>query len=85
MHDALLEVVQTEGLIWLILAAFVAGLGGLMVWKTALLGLRRGVPNVMANMIGARRFDPRAEVLFRRVAYIVIGLSAILGLPVWKG
>lgn len=60
-------------------------LSGLMVWKIALLGLLVGVPNVMANMIGARLFDPRAEVLFRRVAYIVIGLSAIIGLPIWKG
>ncbi|AXI47254.1 sulfite exporter TauE/SafE family protein [Sulfitobacter sp. SK012] len=58
---------------------------GLMIWKMAFLGLLVGIPNVMANMIGARLFDPKAERLFRTVAYVVIGTSAILGLPLWKG
>ena len=57
----------------------------LMVWKIAFLGLLIGIPNLVANMIGARLFDPRAEVVFRRVAYLVIAASAIIGLPVWKG
>ena len=57
----------------------------LMVWKIALLGLLVGIPNLIANIIGARMFDPDAEVLFRRVAYIVIAASAIIGLPLWKG
>lgn len=55
----------------------------LFVWKIALLGLLAGIPNVVANMIGARLFDPTAEVLFRRVAYLIIAVSAILGLPIW--
>ena len=58
---------------------------GMMVWKIALLGLLIGVPNLVGNMIGARAFDPTAEKTFRTVAYIVIGCSAILGLPIWKG
>ncbi len=57
----------------------------LMAWKIALLGLLVGIPNVMANMIGARLFDPSAEVLFRRVAYMIIAASALIGLPLWKG
>ncbi|MBW4708484.1 sulfite exporter TauE/SafE family protein [Roseobacter sp. YSTF-M11] len=56
----------------------------LFVWKIALLGLLAGVPNLLANMVGARLFDPDAEVLFRRVAYLVIAASAILGLPIWS-
>lgn len=60
-------------------------LNGMMVWKIALLGLLVGIPNLIANVIGARLFDPNAEALFRRVAYIVIVLSAIIGLPLWKG
>ncbi|WP_187431242.1 hypothetical protein ROLI_027990 [Roseobacter fucihabitans] len=56
----------------------------LFVWKIALLGLMAGIPNVIANMIGARLFNPNAEVIFRRVAYLVIALSAIIGLPIWK-
>ncbi|MFK7835465.1 MAG: TSUP family transporter [Sulfitobacter sp.] len=57
----------------------------LMVWKIAVLGLLVGIPNLIANVIGAMLFDPQAEVLFRRVAYIVIAASAIIGLPLWKG
>ncbi len=38
---------------------------------------------MLANVIGARLFDPGAERLFRGVAYVVIAASAILGLPVW--
>lgn len=56
----------------------------LFVWKIALLGLLAGIPNVLANVIGARLFDPTAVVLFRRVAYIVIAASALLGLPIWN-
>lgn len=58
---------------------------GLMVWKIALLGLIFGIPNVIANMLGARLFNPEAERMFRSVAYLVIACSAILGLPIWKG
>ncbi|WP_370402101.1 TSUP family transporter [Sulfitobacter sp. JB4-11] len=58
---------------------------GLMVWPAFVLGLLVGVPNVIANWLGARLFDPQAERLFRNVAYIVIAASAILGLPLWKG
>ncbi len=60
-------------------------LGGLMDWRIALLGLLVAVPNIIANMIGARLFDPQAERVFRVVAYIVIACSAIIGLPIWKG
>lgn len=58
---------------------------GLMVWPVFILGLLVGIPNVIANMIGARLFDPQAERLFRAVAYVVIAASAIIGLPLWKG
>jgi len=58
---------------------------GLMVWKIALLGLLVGIPNLIANALGAMLFNPQAEKVFRTVAYIVIACSAILGLPLWKG
>jgi uncharacterized membrane protein YfcA len=57
---------------------------GLLIWDIAVLGLIAGVPNVLANILGARLFDPNAEVVFRRVAYLIIAASAIIGLPVWK-
>lgn len=58
---------------------------GLMNWSIAFLGVLVGIPNLIANMIGARLFDPSAERLFRNVAYLVIAASAIIGLPLWKG
>lgn len=58
---------------------------GLMNWPIAFLGLLVGIPNLLANMLGARLFDPSAERIFRTVAYLVIAASAIVGLPLWKG
>jgi uncharacterized membrane protein YfcA len=58
---------------------------GMMNWGIALLGLLVGLPNLIANMIGARLFDPTAERIFRNLAYLVIAASAIVGLPLWKG
>jgi hypothetical protein len=60
-------------------------LTGLMAWKIVLLGLLVGIPNLIANTLGALMFDPKSERLFRAVAYIVIAASAIIGLPLWKG
>jgi uncharacterized membrane protein YfcA len=58
---------------------------GMMNWTVAVLGLLVGMPNLIANMVGARLFDPAAERLFRNVAYLVIAASAMIGLPLWKG
>ncbi|MEQ6202736.1 sulfite exporter TauE/SafE family protein [Sulfitobacter sp. HNIBRBA2951] len=58
---------------------------GLISWPIVLLGALVGIPNLIANMLGARLFDPANERLFRGVAYLVIAASAIIGLPVWKG
>ena len=58
---------------------------GLMNWSIAFLGVLVGIPNLIANVIGARLFDPSVERLFRNVAYLVIAVSAIIGLPLWKG
>lgn len=57
---------------------------GQVVWGVLVLGLLAAVPNLIANIIGARLFDPSRERLFRAVAYIVIAASAILGLPLWN-
>ena len=58
---------------------------GLMNWPIAFLGLLVGIPNLIANTLGARLFDPTAERIFRNVAYLIIAASAIIGLPLWKG
>ena len=58
---------------------------GLVSWPIVVLGALVGIPNLIANMLGARLFDPANERLFRTVAYLVIAASAIIGLPLWKG
>jgi len=58
---------------------------GTMNWTIAVLGLLVGGPGLLANMMGARLFDPSKSAVFRKVAYLVIAASAIVGLPVWKG
>ena len=58
---------------------------GMMNWSIVVLGLLVGIPNLIANVVGARLFDPAAERVFRNVAYLVIAASAIVGLPLWKG
>ncbi len=58
---------------------------GLMNWPIAFLGLLVGIPNLIANVIGARLFDPSAERIFRNAAYLIIAASAIIGLPLWRG
>ncbi|QFT59454.1 Sulfite exporter TauE/SafE [Sulfitobacter sp. THAF37] len=60
-------------------------LSDLMVWEIIVLGLLIGIPNLIANRLGAMLFDPAAEGVFRLVAYLVIAASAIIGLPIWKG
>ena len=84
-----IAVIRANFLLYLLAVDFIMiplmWLSGLMIWKIAVLGLLIGVPNLIANAVGARLFDPRAERRFRRVAYIVIAASAIVGLPLWKG
>ncbi|MDF1727104.1 MAG: sulfite exporter TauE/SafE family protein [Sulfitobacter sp.] len=60
-------------------------LTGLMVWPVVVLGLLIAGPYALANLLGAKLFNPEAARMFRYVAYTVIAASAILGLPLWKG
>ncbi|WP_299772248.1 TSUP family transporter [uncultured Tateyamaria sp.] len=57
---------------------------GLLDAQAVLIGLVLVPLYMMANVAGAWLFDPTAERLFRAVAYIVIAVSAILGLPIWE-
>jgi uncharacterized membrane protein YfcA len=58
---------------------------GQLDWSIVVLGLLAGIPYLLANVVGARLFNPEAERMFRLVAYGVIIASALLGLPIWKG
>ncbi len=48
-----------------------------------LAGLALAAPNLLGNVLGARLFRPERERVYRVVAYGVIALSAVAGLPVW--
>jgi len=76
----LLYLVALDLLLFLLLWAL-----GVMNWHIVVLGLFVGIPNLVANMLGARLFDPSKTRVFRGVAYLVIATSAIIGLPLWKG
>lgn len=51
----------------------------------AALGLLLLIPYTLAGLVGQRLFDPARATLYRRVAYVIIGLAALQGLPVWDG
>lgn len=56
---------------------------GVLLFETVLLGILMIVPMMIGNLIGAWLFDPRYQKVYRFVAYAVIALSALRGLPIW--
>ena len=48
-----------------------------------LLGMIAVIPFALGVGLGAKIFNPERELIYRSVAYAVIGLSAIYGLPIW--
>ena len=54
---------------------------GHLVFGAVALGLLLALPYLIGNMLGARLFHPKAAKAYRRVAYGVIVLSALRGLP----
>lgn len=48
------------------------------------LGLLFFVPIVAGNMAGAAIFDPAKERMYRGVAYAVVIVAAVIGLPIWE-
>lgn len=57
---------------------------GLLQSDPMIAGLLLAVPYMLANVAGAALFRPRAEPVFRLVAYGIIAMSAIVGLPLWN-
>jgi uncharacterized membrane protein YfcA len=52
--------------------------------SAALIGVLLIAPNMLGGLIGVRLFQPGRERIYRRIAYAVIGFSAIAGLPLWS-
>lgn len=57
---------------------------GLLTWTAIILGFVIAVPYLIGNQIGTWIFNPAYEQTYRYVAYIIIGTSAIMGLPIWN-
>ena len=57
---------------------------GHLAATAVMLGLIMTPPFMLANIAGAAMFRPEGETLYRRVAYLLIALAALAGLPVWQ-
>ena len=58
-------------------------LRGLLSLTALAIGFIVMVPYLLGNVIGQKIFDPEKEKLYRWVAYAIIAVSAIRGLPFW--
>ncbi len=81
------SVIRANTMLFLILADIlmisVLGLNGLLGWQPILLGLCLVPVYLGAVALGSALFDPGRERLYRVVAYGIIAVSAVSGLPVW--
>ncbi len=81
------KVIRANNTLYLILADVI--LLAVLAWKGFLvssavaLGFLMILPYLAGNWIGALIFRPGHETAYRRVAYVIIGTSALLGLPLW--
>jgi len=78
-------VIRANNLLFLMTFDFVAlpvmALSGVLTWVPIMIGFIMILPMLVGNVIGARLFDPEKEKLYRGVAYAIIAISAIKGLP----
>ena len=76
--NTMLYLLLTDAIMLVVLALF-----GHLVFSAVGLGLLLALPYLLGNLTGAAIFRPEAEAIYRRVAYVIIGISAIHGLPIW--
>lgn len=60
----------------------VLGLNGYLVASAVLIGALLTVPYLLGNVLGGYLFAPKFERGYRAVAYIIIAVSALNGLPI---
>ena len=60
------------------------GFSGKLLISGMVLGAVIAGPYLLANIIGARAFDPAREGMYRGAAYAIIAVSALLGLPLFS-
>ncbi|MEL7132902.1 MAG: sulfite exporter TauE/SafE family protein [Pseudomonadota bacterium] len=58
---------------------------GLLTPEAVVLGLLLIVPYGVASRIGQALFDPDRQAVYRRVAYVIIAVAIVMGLPIYGG
>jgi uncharacterized membrane protein YfcA len=81
------QVVRANVLLYLFLFDFLllglVALRGDLDGVPLVLGLVLALPNIAGNVIGAMVFNPARAGVYRAVAYAIVAVSAVAGLPVW--
>lgn len=66
------------------LTLFIYGSQGLLSLAQLTIGVLLVLPYFAGIWVGTVIFDPEQEKLYRAIAYVIIGCSAVLGLPLWE-
>ncbi len=66
-----------------ILFLFTITVTGQITAEAIVLGLAMAVPIMIGNILGARVFDPDRDGLYRKLAFCIIAISAVQGLPLF--
>ena len=61
----------------------VLGVQGKLEWPPIMVGVVLIVPTLAGNILGAAIFRPEYDGVYRVVAYILVMVSAVMGLPIW--
>jgi uncharacterized membrane protein YfcA len=79
------KVIRANNLLFLfgfdIFALFFLSIASALNISAVILGLILAIPMGLGNIIGAVLFNPDKEKLYRKIAFLIITLSAITGLP----
>lgn len=62
----------------------ILGLNGLITAPTVMIGLLVSAPYAVAIILGKSLFNPDSETLYRVVAYSIVALALVTGLPIWE-
>ena len=80
-----IKVIRANNLLFLfgfdIFALFFLSIAGALNVSAVVLGLILAIPMGLGNVIGAALFNPEKEKLYRKIAFCIITLSALTGLP----
>ena len=81
------EIVRANTILFLsildVVIVFNMFVGDLLSFDLVVLGVMLSIPYFVASRIGQALFDPKYEKTYRTMAYLVIALAVVTGLPIW--